>query len=118
MSTAGDSLRALLLELFPTGWKHQFGRWLDSDVKTYRYIVVRPVGGVNAGLLRQPAFVVAVVGADGDQSLFVHGVAEQIVSAIRGATGELPFFQAGEPVFMATSDNRTVFEIAVSTITD
>lgn len=118
MTTVADSIRALVLAQLPTGWRVQFGRWIDSEDKTYRYVVIRPAGGAKAELLRYPQHTVAVIGGSGDASTFVAAAAEQLVAAIRAATGDLPHFEAGEPVFMATDDGRTVFEIAVSAITD
>lgn len=116
--TAADSLRAMVHGVFPTGWRVQFGRWLDGENKADKYIVIRPAGGVAAELLRRPLYTVALIGGTADASTAVAEAADQIVTTIRAATGALPFFEAGEPVFMATDDGRSVFEIAVSTITD
>jgi hypothetical protein len=117
MSAAADAIRALVAGLFPTGWRIQFGRWMDAD-KSHRYVVIRPAGGATAEVLRRPQFTVAVIGGAGDASTVAGAAADQIVTAMRAGSGDLVHMDAGEPVFMATDDGRTVFEIAVSTITD
>lgn len=115
----GDTLRSLLMDLLPPSvWRHHFGQWLDSEVKTYRFVVVRPAGGVSAELLRRPAFTVLVISGDNEPYSVALDAAELIVTTLRAATGELPYFEAGEPAFMATDDKRTAFQIAISTITD
>jgi hypothetical protein len=120
MSAAADALRTVLLATFPTGWRIQFGRWLDDSDKTLRYIVVRPVGGVAAEVVRRPQFTLALITGAGDASTIADVAAGQIIEALRVWPGSETVMQmlAGEPVFMATDDGRTLFEMAVSTIID
>jgi hypothetical protein len=121
MSAASDALRAVLLATFPTGWAIQFGRWRDdpSD-QSRRYIVVRPVGGAGAEVVRRPLFNVAIITGATDASTIADTAAGSIIEALRVWPGSetVMQLQASEPVFMATDDGRTVFELAVSTITD
>jgi hypothetical protein len=116
MSTA-EAMRDIIAPLLPD-WILQFGRWVDAPDKTRRYVVIRPAGGQAAELLRRPQFTVAAIGGANEASGIAAAAAEQIVAAMRAASGSLPHFDAGEPVFMATEDGRPVFELAVSTITD
>ncbi len=120
MSSASDALRAVLLSTFPTGWRIQFGRWIDDPDKTLRYIVVRPVGGAGAEVVRRPLFNLAVITGAGDASTVADTAAGSIIEALRAWPGSeaVMQLQAGEPVFMATDDGRTVFEMSVTTITD
>lgn len=121
MSTASDALRAVLQASFPTGWVIQFGRWRDDPAdQTKRYIVVRPVGGVGAEVVRRPLFNVAIITGAADASTIADTAAGTIIEALRAWPGSetVMQLQAGEPVFMATDDGRTVFEMSVSTITD
>jgi hypothetical protein len=121
MSAASDALRAVLQATFPTGWVIQFGRWRDDPAdQSKRYIVVRPVGGAGAEVVRRPLFNLAIITAAGDASTIADTAAGSIIEALRAWPGSetVMQLQAGEPVFMATDDGRTVFEMAVSTITD
>jgi hypothetical protein len=121
MSAAADALRAVLQSTFPTGWVIQFGRWRDDPAdQSRRYIVVRPVGGVGAEVVRRPLFNVAIITGAADASTVADTAAGSIIEALRVWPGSdtVMQLQAGEPVFMATDDGRTVFEISVSTITD
>jgi hypothetical protein len=120
MSAASDSLSTVLLAAFPTGWRIQFGRWIDDPDKTLRYIVVRPVGGVAAEVVRRPQFTLTLITGAGDASTIADIAAGQIIEALRAWPGSEAVMQmaAGEPVFMATDDGRAVFEMAVSTITN
>lgn len=119
--TAADALRNFLLPLLPSPWRIQFGRWTDGAT-TDRYAVIRPVGGLPAALVRQPQFTLTLIGKSGDASggpsSVPQAAAESIVEAMRLSSGEVVFFEAGEPVFQATTDGRPVFEIAISAITN
>lgn len=120
MSAASDALRAVLLTTFPTGWVIQFGRWRDDPAdQTKRYIVVRPVGGAGAEVVRRPLFNVAIITGAADDPTVADTAAGAIIEALRAWPGSdtVMMLQAGEPVFMAT-DGRTVFEMSVTTITD
>lgn len=121
MSAASDALRVVLQTTFPTGWVIQFGRWRDDPQdQTKRYIVVRPVGGVGAEIVRRPLFDIAVITGAADASTVADVAAGSIIEALRAWPGSetVMQLQAGEPVFMATDDGRTVFQMSVSTITD
>lgn len=123
--TALDALRNFLLPLLP-GWRIQSGKWTDGNTAD-RYAVIRPAGGLPAALVRRPEFTLVLIAAAGDPAF---GDAEQgivsppqeranaIIEAMRLSSGDAVFFEAGEPVFMATDDGRPVFEIAISAITN
>ncbi len=117
MSAAAEAIRAVVAGLLPTGWRIQFGRWMDGPDKTQRYVVIRPAGGVAAELLRRPQFTLAFIGAQGSGSDVPSDAADAVVEAMRASSGTIVHMEAGEPVFMATEDGRPVFEVAVSTIT-
>ncbi len=120
MSAASDALRTMLQTAFPTGWVIQFGRWRDDPAdQTKRYIVVRPVGGAGAEILRRPLFSLAIITGAADASTIADVAADAIIEAMRVWPGSdtVLMLQAGEPVFMATDDGRTVFEMSIITIT-
>ena len=112
---ASDALRTFITALLPD-WRVQFGRWVDGT-KTDRYAVIRPTGGLPAALVRQPTFSLSLIGAEGEDSAIASGAADSIIEAMRSSSGELVFMHPAEPVFMATSDGRPIFEIAISAIT-
>lgn len=121
MSAAADALLAVLLATFQTGWGIQFGRWRDDPAdQSRRYIVVRPVGGSGAEVVRRPLFNLAIITGAADASTVADTAAGAIMEALRAWPGSetVMQLQAGEPVFMATDDGRTVFEMSISTITD
>lgn len=99
------------------GWEIQYNFWHD-DGKTKRYLVIKPVGGVAAELVRRPQFTITAIGAEGVDSASPHNCLEAIIEAMRSDSGTLIHLEAGEPIYMATNDGRPVFEIAVSAITD
>lgn len=114
--TAADALRNFIDPLL-SGWRVQFGRWMDGNTAD-RYAVVRPSGGLPAALVRRPEFTLALIGAAGDAASVPQAAADSIIEAMRLDSGGVVQFQAGEPVFMNTDDGRPVFEIAVSAITN
>lgn len=116
MTTAADALRSFILPLLP-GWRVQFGRWVDGNTAD-RYAVIRPVGGMPASLVRRPQFSLLLVAAENDDMAVPSMAADAIIEATRTQTGELVSVQAGEPVYLATSDGRHTFEFSVSTITN
>jgi len=121
MSAASDALRAVLQATFPTGWVIQFGRWRDDPAdQSKRYLVVRPVGGYGAEVVRRPLFNLAIITNATDSSVIADIAAGSIIEALRVWPGSetVMQLQAGEPVFMATDDGRVVFEMSVTTITD
>lgn len=116
MSAASDFLRTYITDLLPT-WRVQFGRWTDSS-RADRYVVIKPVGGLPAALVRQPQFTLSVIGADGDSDAVPEEACEILIEALRMSAGpSVAFIQPAEPVFLATDDGRPVFEIAISAIT-
>lgn len=117
MSTAADSVRAWLqAQPVLTGWRLQFGRWVD-DGPGSRYAVLRPVGGLPAALVREPRFTLLLVGQS-DAATAAYDAAAALVEASRSYSGPLVSLEAGEPVASATADGRPTAEIAVSTITN
>ena len=116
MSTAADSIRAFIAPHL-TGWRIQFGRWLDGNTAD-RYAVIRPVGGMPASLVRRPQFSILLVGAANDPASLPSIKAELIIEAMRAGNGDLVAMTAGEPVYLATDDGRHTFEFPVSTITN
>jgi hypothetical protein len=117
MSTAAaDGLRAFLAPLL-TGWRIQFGRWIDGT-NTDRYCVIKPAGGLPASLVREPQFTVLLIGGLGDESTVPGAAADAVIEAMRAGSGSLVHLQPAEPVYSATGDGRHVFEFAVSAITN
>lgn len=114
--SAADSIRTFITPLLPA-WRIQFGRWTDG-VKTDRYAVLRPVGGLPASLMREPKFSLFLVGAEGDANTVTDDAAETIIEAMRTSSGALVFMQPAEPVSSATDDGRPTSEIAISAITN
>lgn len=115
MSIAADAIRNLITPLL-TGWRVQFGRWIDG-APTDRFAVIRPVGGVPASLVRRPQFSLMLIGATGDSSAAPDGKAHLIIEAMRASSGSIVTMSPGEPVFFSTDDGRPVIELAISTIT-
>lgn len=114
--TAADGLREFLAPLLP-GWRMQFGRWTDGE-KSSRYAVIRPVGGLAAGLVRRPQFTLLLIGALGEDLSIASEAADGVVEATRHSSGSLVLIQASEPVGPTfTTDSRPMIEIAISTIT-
>lgn len=112
-----DALRALIQQVLPT-WRIQFGRWNDDPQQggTYRYVVIRPVGGLPVSLVREPQFTITFIAALADVSTAPHAAAEQIIQAMQDSAGGLVSMQPSEPVASNTDDGRAVAELAVSTI--
>ena len=116
MSQAADAIHNLITPLL-TGWRVQFGRWIDG-APTDRFAVIRPVGGMPASLVRRPAFTLMLIGAAGDAASVPDLKANAIVEAMRASSGSIVSMNPGEPVFFATDDGRPVIELAISTITN
>ena len=114
--SAADSIRNFIAPLLP-GWRIQFGRWRD-DGGAYRYAILRPAGGLPAELVRRPAFTLTLVGAENEVVSVASAAADTVIEAMRASSGDLVFMQPAEPVFQATDDGRSVFEIAISAITN
>lgn len=115
MTAAANALGAFVGDQLP-GWRVQFGRWNDSN-KADRYAVIKPAGGLPAGLVRRPQFTVSLIGADGDLIAEAGTAADTLVEAMRASSGTLVFLEPAEPVYVPTDDGRAVFEIAISAIT-
>ena len=114
--TAVDAIKTFIAPHL-TGWRIQFGRWVDGD-KSDRYAVIRPVGGALASLVRRPQFSVLLIAAENDAASVPNIAVDAIIEAMRAGNGSLVVMTAGEPVYMAASDGRHTFEFSVSTITN
>jgi hypothetical protein len=114
--SATDALRAFLTPLL-LGWRLQYGRWID-DLKTDRYAVLRPMGGLPGALVRQPRFTLTLIGAADDAASLPETAAQTVISAMNTDAGGLVFMEPGEPVFWAANDGRSVVELSISTITN
>ncbi len=114
--SALQALDTLLTGLL-SGWTMQHGRWVDDEEKALRYVVIKPAGGPAAELVRRPQFVVTLIGGASDPLPSISDAADRVVEAMRASSGGLVSLQAGEPAYMATSDGRPIYEIAVSAIT-
>lgn len=112
--SAADTLREFITPLL-TGWRIQFGRWMDGD-DSDRYCIIKPVGGIPQVLVREPQFTLSFIGAKNDSEATVNNAVEAIIAAMTAGSGDAVFFQPAEPVFLATSDGRPVFDLAVSAI--
>lgn len=112
--TASESLRQLLHPVL-VGWRFQFGRWIDSG-KSDRYAVLKPMGGPLAGLVRQPAFSLVLIGAGSDPVTAPESKAQDVIGKLLDESGSLVFAQPGEPIYWATDDGRPVAEITINTI--
>ena len=116
MTTAADSVRTFIAPLL-TGWRIQFGRWVDGNTAD-RYAVLRPMGGLPAALVRRPTFTLILIGALNDPATVPSMAAEAIIEAMRADSGALVSMEAGEPVFSNASDGRPIFEMSITTITN
>lgn len=122
--THADALRRFFAAALGSGWEVQFGRWIDGDkpagTERPRYAVLRPAGGVDAGLVRRPQFTLALIGLGPNDNVLTGEGAARCVEAAQFAgedeREDLAGIECGEPTFMATQDGRPVFEIAVSVI--
>jgi inorganic triphosphatase YgiF len=112
--SASASLQAFLTPLLP-GWRLQYGRWIDQK-KTDRYAVLRPMGGVPAGLVRRPQYSLTLIGASTDLATAPEAAAQAVIAQVQASAGALVFMESAEPVFWATDDGRPVAELAISTI--
>ena len=99
------------------GAEIQAMRWSDDRTTNKRYIVIKPVGGARAELVRRPQYTLFVIGEKGAGFVSPQDMANAIVQASRDYSGAIVDVQCGEPVYMPTEDDRAVFEIAVSAIT-
>jgi hypothetical protein len=114
-----DAIRARLAPLLPVDYEWQFGAWQDtSGAKTKRFAVVKPAGGGLASIVREPQFVVSLIGRDGGDRERVAEHADTCVQALQHAgrdAGGIVLF-ASEPRFIPTADNRPVFDIAIAAL--
>lgn len=117
MSAADDVRTWLQAQPAISGWRIQFGRWIDGS-KSDRYAVLKPVGGLPASLVREPRFMLLLVAAQGDAETAAYSPAAALVEASRTYAGALVSLQAGEPVTSTTNDGRPTAEIAIETITN
>ena len=113
--TAADALRAFIEPLAP-GWPVQLGKWRDGG-PTARAIIIKPIGGVSASLIREPQFSVLVIGGCRDTPVVCAGICESIISAaIQSIPVGLMNCTVSEPSFFPTAEDRPAFEMAVSVI--
>lgn len=112
--TAADEIRTFIAA-YLTGWRIQFGRWVDGS-KTDKYAIIKPVGGGLTTLNRTPRFTIILVGAEGEANTVPHTAASAIIEAMRTSNGSLVVMQAGEAVTSFTDDGRPMAEFSVSTI--
>ena len=114
--TAADAIRTFVADLLPE-WRIQFGAWQDGS-KSARYAVIKPTGGLPAELVRRPAFSLFFIGAENEDVSVAYEAANTVVVAMQQSSGELVSMQASEPAFTPTNDGRSVYEVAVTTITN
>jgi len=114
--TAADAIRTFI-EGQLSGWRIQFGVWQDGS-KTDRYAVIKPTGGLPASLVRRPAFSLFFIGAAGEDASVAYEAANTVIEAMRQSSGDLVFMEPSEPAFNQTNDGRSVYEVAVTTITN
>ncbi|HRI16899.1 MAG TPA: hypothetical protein PL196_00095 [Burkholderiaceae bacterium] len=114
--THADAIRDLLEPVLGADYAWQFGRWQDSQAPAARFAVLRPVGGVGAALVRQPQFILQIIGRRNEIDE-VADAADAVVETCRNEAGALVYVEAGEPQFIPTADGRPIFEIALSAIT-
>lgn len=113
--SAGDALRDYITPLLP-GFRVQFGRWMDGNNED-RYAVIQPAGGLPAELVREPQFTLRLIGSTNDAAPAINAFADTVIEQMRLTSGaDLVFLQPSEPVFVAASDGRPIFEIAISAI--
>jgi|GEM_PF-2301011 len=117
MSSAADAITDFVAPILGDGWRMQFGQWID-DGTDKRYAVLKPAGGLPAGLVRQPQFTLSLISAENEERQVPYDAANRIVEAMRTSSGALVYMESGEPVPMPTNDGRAVFELAISTITN
>jgi hypothetical protein len=113
---AADALRNFVTDLLP-GWRIQFGVWRDGS-ESARYAVIKPSGGLPAELVRRPAFSLFFIGAKNEDASVAYEAANTVVVSMQQSSGELVSMQASEPAFHPTNDGRSVYEVAVTTITN
>lgn len=114
-----DALRNRLAPLLPPDYEWQFAVWQDtSGTKTKRFAVVKPAGGGVASLVREPQFVLSLIGRDGGDRERVAEHAELCLQALQHAGRDAAgiVFFASEPRFIPTADNRPVFDIAIAAL--
>ncbi len=112
--THAEAIRDLLEPALPD-YVWQLGRWEDNAAPA-RYAVLRPAGGVGAGLIRQPQFTLALVGLRAGDTATITEAADFVIATCREESGALVYVEAGEPVYVPTADGRPIFEIALSVI--
>ncbi len=112
-----NALRNRLAPLLPFDYEWQFGVWQDtSGPKLKRFAVFKPVGGGTASLVREPLFVLSLIGRAGGDREQVAEHAENCVQALQHAGRDAAgiVFFASEPRFIPTADNRPVFDIPIA----
>jgi hypothetical protein len=113
--TASELLRDFIAPLAP-GWAVQCGKWRDSGPVS-RAIVIKPMGGVSASLIREPQLSLMVVGGSRDAPSVCEAMCETIGAAIRASCpAGFAGCSIGEPSYSSTAEDRPVFEVAVSVI--
>lgn len=113
--TASEALRNFIAPLAP-GWAVQCGKWRDYGPAS-RAIIIKPIGGVSASLIREPQLSLMVVGGSLDAPSVCDAMCEMIGSAIRlSCPAGFAGCSIGEPSYSSTAEDRPVFEMAVSVI--
>lgn len=121
MTTGNATAEALkpIAEEVADGWRVQFGWLADAsspDAKAQRFVLMRPVGGGGAVLVRRPIVSVVFIGAAGESPSVVSLTSEAFAERVRQGVQGLTFAEVSEPTVSQTADGRPVAEVAVSSI--
>lgn len=118
MTTGNATAEALkpIAEEVADGWRVQFGWLADTRDQTERFVLMRPVGGGGAVLVRRPIVSVVFIGAAGESPSVVSLTSEAFAERVRQGVQGLTFAEVSEPTVSQTADGRPVAEVAVSSI--
>lgn len=117
---SAEAARSVLGDVLDDSWDVQYGRWVPSSEPAQRYAVVRPVGGPNRTLVRNPILTVIFIGAVEDTPGAVRLAAEAFIKKVIGLPNQpqaipgVASMETSEPTFSQTVEGRVSFEIVVN----
>jgi len=105
-------------DIFPAGYRIQFGVWKAGSNAQDKYVVIKNTGGVSAELVRRPQLSVTVIGSVGQNMAEIYDLLDSVVEKMKVefSTCGVPYMNPAEPMTYQTSDGRPVAELDIAFI--